>query len=377
MVFKYVSIIVPFVFVAATLCGDSVRLDIADSEAAAETSFNSAGNWSNNEAPSSAHDYVVDLGSESGIILPSANASFNGASLQIGSAENSGRLDVLTKDKTYTMTNLVLKSGVFNVGANIKTTLYGKITVTSTLQEPFVIQGGTGTDITYQNNIFYGDSDSAIVIKGVGGVPNFHAPTWYQYNQSGYKGRWIVDNAIFMIASFASYAGEEFREDAIILRNNGILRGNASGPSFSHSKIGVTVEETGGKIQQGYSGRIKTISIPFKGGPLTIERGVTSFSSKLTLSKFTVSTSNNDDGTVTFVAGAVHDIPEIVITSGELRYNNGVAYENTSPCPVKVQGGALRVDNFNYEKKLYHIERRYCLFVKICRYNNQSCLQQR
>lgn len=350
MVFKYVSIIVPFVFVAATLCGDSVRLDIADSGAAAETSFNSAGNWSNNEAPSSAHNYVVDLGSESGIILPSANATFNGASLQIGSAENSGRLDILTKDKTYTMTNLILKSGIFNVGANIKTTLNGKITVTSTLQEPFVIQGGTGTDITYQNNIFYGDSDSAIVIKGVGGVPNFHAPTWYQYNQSGYKGRWIVDNAIFMIASFASYAGEEFREDAIILRNNGILRGNASNPKFSHSKIGVTIEETGGKIQHGYSGRINIISIPFKGGPLTIERGVNSFSSKLTLSKFTVSTSNDDNGTVTFVAGAVHDIPEIVITSGELRYNNGVVYENTSPCPVKVQGGALRVDNFNYEK---------------------------
>lgn len=356
MVFKYASIIVPFVFVAATLCGDSVRLDIADSEAAAETSFNSAGNWSNNEAPSSAHDYVVDLGSESGIILPSANASFNGASLQIGSAENSGRLDILTKDKTYTMTNLILKSGIFNVGANIKTTLNGKITVTSTLQEPFVIQGGTGTDITYKNNIFYGDSDSAIVIKGVGGVPNFHAPTWYQYNQSGYKGRWIVDNAIFMIASFASYAGEEFREDAIILRNNGILRGNASNPKFSHSKIGVTIEETGGKIQHGYSGRINIISIPFKGGPLTIERGVNSFSSKLTLSKFTVSTSNDDNGTVTFVAGAVHDIPEIVITSGELRYNNGVAYENTSPCPVKVQGGMLRVDNFNFEKNYIVLE---------------------
>ena len=356
MVFKYVSIIVPFVFVAATLCGDSVRLDIADSEAAAETSFNSAGNWSNNEAPSSAHNYVVDLGSESGIILPSANASFNGASLQIGSAENSGRLDILTKDKTYTMTNLILKSGIINVAPNVKTTFKGAFTVASTLNEPFVIQGGSGSDMTYPHNSFYGDSDSAVLIKGVGGVFVFHSPTWYQYNQSGYKGRWIVDNAVFMIASFSTYAGEEFREDAIVLRNNGILRGNASGPSFSHSKIGVTVEETGGKIQQGYSGRIKTISIPFKGGPLTVERGVTSFSSKLTLSKFTVSTSNNDDGTVTFVAGAVHDISEIVITSGELRYNNGVAYENTSPCPVKVKGGMLLVDNFNFEKNYIVLE---------------------
>ena len=52
MVFKYVSIIVPFVFVAATLCGDGVRLDMADSGAAAETSFNSAGNISRRWAAS-------------------------------------------------------------------------------------------------------------------------------------------------------------------------------------------------------------------------------------------------------------------------------------------------------------------------------------
>lgn len=357
MVFKYVSIIVSFVFVAATLCGDSVRLEVADTaSAAAATSFNSVGNWSNNEAPSSAHDYVVDLGSESGIVLPSANATFNGASLQIGSAENSGRLNVLTTGKTYTMANLILNSGIINVAPNVKTTFNGAFTVASTLNNPFVIQGGSGSDMTYPNHSFYGDSDSAVLIKGVGGVFLFHPPTWYQYHQSNYKGRWIVDNAVFMVASFSTYAGEVFREDAIILRNNGILRGNASNPKFSHSKIGVTIEETGGKIQHGYGGKINTISIPFKGGPLTIEKGVNTFSSKLKLSKFTVSTSNDENGIVAIASGAIHDISEIIITSGDLRYNKGVVYENTSPCPVKVRGGRLLVDNFNFEKNYIVLE---------------------
>lgn len=335
-----------FVIVSAiVLRADTVGLGAADSAVAAETSFNSAGSWSNGEAPSDAHDYVVDLGLEGGLIAPSSDASFAGASLHIGSENGSGRLDILAS-KTYTMTNLFLVDGILNVGAGIKPTIKGRFNVTATMDNPFVIQGGSGTDVTYANSTFFGDSDSAILVKGVDGSFVFHSPTWYQYHQAGFKGRWIVDNAIFMTASFSSYGGEEFREDAIVLRNNGILRGNASKPSFSHSKIGVTIESTGGKISHGYSGSIGTISIPFKGGPLTILAGISNFKSKLQLSSLTISSSNP----VIMSSGGIHNIPEIIITAGELQYASGVSYENAEIASVKVRGGLLRIDNFNYDK---------------------------
>lgn len=343
---RIIMLIVPFiVFLAIVVKADTVKLTTADSAVAAETSFNSAGNWDNGEAPSDANDYVVDLGLEGGLIAPSGEASFAGASLQIGGENGPGRMDILSS-KTYTMTNLYLVNGVLNVGAGVKPTIKGRFTVTATMDNPFVIQGGAGSDLTYANSTFYGDSDSAILVKGVDGSFVFHSPTWYQYHQADFKGRWIVDNAIFMTASFSSYGGEEFREDAIVLRNNGILRGNASKPSFSHSKIGVTIESTGGKISHGYSGSIGTISIPFKGGPLTILAGISNFKSKLQLSSLTISSSNP----VIMSSGGIHNIPEIIITAGELQYASGVSYENAEIASVKVRGGLLRIDNFNYDK---------------------------
>ena len=228
----------------------TVTLATADAASAATTSFNSAGGWADGNAPSAGNDYLVALGDSAGLFLPTAAATFAGDSLAIGDGTTAGRLNASGANRTLTFGNLVLAKGLLNLSNKAFVTFAGKVTIASTLDDPFVIQGDTGS-LNYNGSIFYGEEDAAFLIRSTTTTRSFSLEpnNWSQWQLANYKGRVIIDNAIYRVASF-QYGAPTFREDAIILRNGGALRTNAANPAWNHSKISVTVEETGGESRR-------------------------------------------------------------------------------------------------------------------------------
>ena len=322
----------------------TVTLATADAASAETTSFNSAGGWADGNAPAAGNDYVVALGDSAGLFLPTATATFAGDSLAIGDGTTAGRLNASGANRTLTFGNLVLAKGLLNLSNKAFVTFAGKVTIASTLDDPFVIQGDTGY-LNYNGSVFYGEEDAAFLIRSTTTTRSFSLEpnSWSQWQLANYKGRVIIDNAIYRVASF-QYGAPTFREDAIVLRNGGALRTNAANPAWNHSKIGVTVEETGGELLNGYAGP-KTMSIPFRGGPLKVSTPIRSCTSRLRLSQLTIAS-----GTTVLSAGASLSVTNLVITGGELQYSPGVLHENETPFPVTVRGGRLRLDNMDFTK---------------------------
>ncbi len=323
----------------------TVTLATADAASAATTSFNSAGGWADGNAPAAGNDYVVALGDSAGLFLPTAAATFAGDSLAIGDGTTAGRLNASGANRTLTFGNLVLAKGLLNLSNKAVVTFAGKVTIASTLDDPFVIQGDTGS-LNYNGSVFYGEEDAAFLIRSTTTTRSFSLEpnNWSQWQLANYKGRVIIDNAIYRVASF-QYGAPTFREDAIVLRNGGALRTNAANPAWNHSKIGVTVEETGGELLNGYGLGVKTMSIPFRGGPLKVSTPIRSCTSRLRLSQLTIAS-----GTTVLSAGASLSVTNLVITGGELQYSPGVIHENETPFPVTVRGGRLRLDNMDFTK---------------------------
>ena len=282
--------------VTANAFGGTVMLSTADATAAATTSFNAAGGWSDGNAPSAGNDYVVALGDSAGLFFPTAAATFAGDSLAIGDGAEAyaaaGFLSSGSTLYTWTVANLILNKGkwVFPTISSTQTSAgFTKITVNSGDDAPFEIElsgrgGWNGTrEVRFTSgnqNVFYGDANAVLRFKSADavngsmlGVPHGNANNNIFRN---YKGQIILDGVLLSSASTVAIQGigatdDAFRADRVVLKNGGGFgQYGYNQSSWSNAKLGVTVDATGGRLYNPTHSSIK-LMFPFTGaGPLFI-----------------------------------------------------------------------------------------------------------
>ncbi len=104
-------------FFSQPLLADDITLTATN--AIGTSSFESALNWSNNEAPSAAHDYFVTGGFALRTVVDSGSATFLGRSLTLGNGATAGTLIFKNQPtgSVITVDNLTLNNGEIQAGA--------------------------------------------------------------------------------------------------------------------------------------------------------------------------------------------------------------------------------------------------------------------
>ena len=194
-------------------------------------SFASAGFWSDNAAPSSGKDYLVDLGAYSDMALytptnANGSATFAGRSLTLGRV--GGRAGWMFLDgagSTVTVNNLTLNNGRLmpygGTGAAGQT-LAGAITVASPASAPYTIEAwATARDYTVAASLSGGSGTAIRGAAASGATLNLT----FTGSSSGFSGATILDGPR-VTGSFASasLAGT----GAIILTNGAIFKATAN-----------------------------------------------------------------------------------------------------------------------------------------------------
>lgn len=213
---------------AAVLSTGSVQeapISLAAGDAADETSFNTAGHWSDMSAPGSGKDYLVCLGDEAGLRTPDVEASpaaFAGDSLAIGALNGAAGCLYLQGGKanrgavSVTIPSLLLAKGCLKqTKTNGAPMLLGSASILSPETDPFLISGSY--DYSVLGLALTGAKDTAVKLTGT--------KSWIvDGDNSGFGGQIVVDgNLKFCISPNASNGtfGDPSvaRDDAIVFRN--------------------------------------------------------------------------------------------------------------------------------------------------------------
>jgi hypothetical protein len=317
---------------------DRIHLLAGDTAFAATTAFNGNGaQWSDGLAPRDGYIYDVVLGDSSAAALraPNVDATFAGSLLIIGTNQAPGRLE-FGASKTYTLGHANFVKGSLVVTNNAGASLRGLVTIKSVASDPFVIQGDKGS-INVGDNVLIGAADSVVIVRCTGAVNAFGlaaGASWGNYGYASFAGKLVIDGAYSVHGNLAT-AHTTLTPDAITLKNGGALTATAAGPSWS-GNAGVTVDETGGKINANYSSSL-SVSLPFRGGPLAVSV-TSSFYNSLALSNFTVS------ATVKLQSGVKLANEKYTLKSGALWFNTGAVFQKEYRVPLEVTGGTLYAD---------------------------------
>ncbi len=339
---------------AAVVCAAqaaTVTLQTGDTAAAATTSFNGTGGWSDGTAPAAGNDYLVNLGDGEGqgIWMPSVTATFAGDSLTLGDATTPGRLDYSTQ-YIWTFGNLNLVNGkiVFrvtsasNYNSSTPCGFRGTLNVMSALANPFVIECPSGKSFFYHvcANTLQGDATTAICFRDPtpNGGSSINAGAGNQNDGfTSYHGTVILDGITLRVNNFSQFANVA----GIILRNNATLvqRANGSG-TWNLPDLRVAIDATGGRIQQ--YGNLTKVCFIADGGPFTRVGGSTiNFGGRMSVTAFT----NNCSGTTGLLSGANVFCGRIGQVAGTLAIHDGVTFTNAPDSirvqPVDVTGGTL------------------------------------
>lgn len=254
-----------------------------------------------------------------------AEVTFPGKYLQIGDSTNDGAL-MLKMDggdlKTVSVSNLCLVGGaiVNGVGGTQTIKSNNAIQIDSTASRPFYFTGGKDRAITVEAG-FESESTALVVVNrySIGGNADERGNSFtltLAGNNSGYKGKWVVDNLdkdgltteeqangkpVYLSISGAEKLGanpDSLVADAITLKNNGVLL--VTGDTLALGNRGLTVDSTGGRIVRNgdltISGSISgtgTLDLTDVNGVLTLNATVADTVTIRRLIKFTNRGDNN------------------------------------------------------------------------------------
>ena len=378
--------------VTANAFGGTVMLSTADATAAATTSFNAAGGWSDGNAPSAGNDYVVALGDSAGLFFPTAAATFAGDSLAIGDGAEAyaaaGFLSSGSAKYAWTISDLRLNKGVWDMMASGNYSAISKITVNSTVDAPFVInlaaanvkpQFKANSEKLATVGIQRGE-DAVLVFRKTASSGTVYFDTGLVGSSfSAFNGKLVLDGVQLQGSNSSGAFGNMFSTasgfaaDRIVLKNGATFcHGAANTTAWANSKTGITIDETGAKIVKPYAN--VTLKIPFVGGPLTITGSATQYSSWRTAgglvrigARFGVSelimkaTSNNIRSDLVLLMEAVMNVPKITIQgiyfSSNPKYSGGATLfcgstNWESRAEVLISGAA---NNNNYGKGILFV----------------------
>ena len=254
-----------------------------------------------------------------------AEVTFPGKYLQIGDSACDGALMLkMGGGNSLFVTNLTLVGGVMVNGDGGTQTVKSDSTiqVKSSASRPFYFTGGKDRAITVEAGLESDATAVAVVNRySIGGnvyseERNNSFTLTLGGNNSGYKGKWIVDNLdkngattveqangkpIYLSISDASKLGADpdfFVADAVTLKNNGALL--VTGDTLALGNRGLTVDSTGGRIVRNgdltISGSISgtgTLDLTDVNGVLTLNATVADTVTIRRLIKFTNRGDNN------------------------------------------------------------------------------------
>ena len=262
-----------FEAIAKKLCGDGWTnpyagcVFLAAADEGAESSVTGAGHWSNQQAPSSENDYLVDIGRAYSMMTPAdGSVSFGGRLLTLGRiGGGAGALSI--RSPVLNVADLRLANGDISfAGGNdaaSRRVLSGTATVTSTAGEPFsIVSEEPGAYVRWSGTV---KGAAGTCIRFATEAPGASLDVVCDFNGGAYYGSIVVEGPDTTVR-FTTDALEQqgaFLSNGIILRNGARLAPVASGEVLECSTRGITGE--GGVEIYVAAGETMTLEVPLYG----------------------------------------------------------------------------------------------------------------
>lgn len=191
------------------------------------SSVDSPGHWSNQQVPSSANHYLVDIGRANPMLTPlGALDTFGGASLTFGRVGgNAGAL--LVRSPVLNVADLRLANGDIsfaggNDAAN-RRVLNGTATVISTADEPFsVVSEESGAYARWSGTV---KGAAGTAVRFATEAPGASLDVLCDFDGTAYFGTFVVDGpgVVVRFTSSAIRDSDAFKNGGIVLRNGAKL----------------------------------------------------------------------------------------------------------------------------------------------------------
>lgn len=240
---------------------------LAAADEGAESSVTGTGHWSNQQAPSSANDYLVDIGRAYSMMTPAdGSVSFGGRSLTLGRiGGGAGALSI--RSPALNVADLRLANGDISfAGGNdaaSRRVLSGTKTVSSTSSDPFSFVSEEAGAFGQVSGTVKGAAGTCI--RFATEAPGASLDVVCDFNGGAYYGSIVVEGPDTTVR-FTTDALEQqgaFLSNGIILRNGARLAPVASGEVLECSTRGITGE--GGVEIYVAAGETMTLEVPLYG----------------------------------------------------------------------------------------------------------------
>lgn len=191
------------------------------------SSVDSPGHWSNQQVPSSANDYLVDIGRANPMLTPlGALDTFGGRSLTLGRVGgNAGA--ILVRSPVLNVADLRLANGDISfAGGNDVTSrrvLNGTATVTSTAGEPFsIVSEESGAFARWSGTV---KGAAGTCIRFATEAPGASLDVLCDFDGTEYFGTFVVDGpgVVVNFTMSAIRQQEEFINSGVVIRNGAKL----------------------------------------------------------------------------------------------------------------------------------------------------------